>query len=252
MTAVSPSAHPASADGTAPQLVTVRVAALRADEQRRGAHRPDGHPDPSREHARRPQPHLVCLGPSAADADGHAFLGRTVAVHRQHVRRRTMHRTGRAAVRTSRLVPVAEQVLALARADVDQGVGPEAERGLQPLQHVIRPLAERHPRRELGLPRLEHSCGPRLRHARDAERKPKLVSFLGGQLASRRDRSDWLRSRSNPRTQCRGSSAAARAPCDECEPLERVAGDLSSDACALLEDTESGAGASNPSIAENG
>ena len=250
MTAVSPSAHPASADGTAAQLVAVRVAALGADEQRRGAHRPDGHPCPSRKHARGPQPHLVRLGLSAADADGHALSGSPVAVRRHHVRRWHSHRAGGADVQTAWLVPVAEHVLGTARADVDQGVGLEAERGLQPLQHIIGSLAERHPRRELRLPRLEHPRGPRLRHARKAEREPKLVSFLGGQLASRRDRSDWPRTRSNPRTQCPGSRAAARAPCDECEPLERAGGGLSSD--ARVPDAESGAGASNASFPENG
>ena len=196
MAAVSPSAHPASADGAAAQLVAVRVAALRADEQRRGAHGPDGHPCAAREHACRPQSHLVRLGPSAVDADGRGLLGGPLAVRGHHVRRRDAHRTGRTGVRTPRLVLVTEHVSTAARAHVDQRVRLEAERGLQPLQHVLGPLAERHPRGELSLPRVEHPCGPCLRHARDAEREPKLVSFLGGQLASRRDRSNRPRSRS--------------------------------------------------------
>jgi hypothetical protein len=100
-----------------------------------------------------------------------------------------VHRTRRAGVRASSLVAMAEHVRVAARADVDEGVGLETERGLQALEHVIGTLTERHPRRELRLPGLEYSRRPRLRHASKTERETKLVSFLGGQLASRAERS---------------------------------------------------------------
>jgi hypothetical protein len=84
---------------------------------------------------------------------------------------------------------MAQHVRAAARADVDEGVGPETEGCLQALEHVLGTLPESHPRRELRLSCLEDSRRPRLRHAGETKRETKLVSFLGGQLASHRERS---------------------------------------------------------------
>ncbi len=185
MTAISSGAHPPGTDRTVTELVPVRVATLRADEQTRRARRPDPRPDSSsREHARRPQPHLVRLGFSAAHAGGDPLLADPVRVHRHDVR--SMHRTGRAGVRAASLVAMAQNVRVAARADVDQGVGLETEGRLQALEHVIGTLAQSHPRRELRLPCLEYPRRSRLRHAGETKRETKLVSFLGGQLASHR------------------------------------------------------------------
>jgi|GEM_PF-471241 hypothetical protein len=222
MTSVSPGPHPSATDGAATELVTVRVPTLRADEYRRRAHRRERHPRASRQHARRTKADLVGLGLATADAAGRPLLGRSVPVRRQDVRRWARHRTGRARVRAPSLVAVAEHVPAASRAGIDQRVGLEAEGRLQPLEHVIGTLAQRHPRRELGLPRVEHSRRSCLRHARETECQPKLVSFLGGQTRlTQGTGASWPRTPSNPRGQCRGPGRSARAQCDECEPLER-------------------------------
>ena len=84
---------------------------------------------------------------------------------------------------------MAQHVRVAARADVDEGVGPEAEGRLQALKHVVGTLPESHPRRELRLSCLEYPRRPRLRHAGKPKRETKFVSFLGGQLASYRERS---------------------------------------------------------------
>lgn len=117
---------------------------------------------------------------------------------------------------------MAQHVRVTARADVDERVGPETERRLQALEHVIGTLAERHPRGELRLSRFEHPGGPRLRHASKAERETKLVSFLGGQLASRAERSTSAPLPVELARTMRASSRSVLARRDECEPLERA------------------------------
>jgi hypothetical protein len=117
---------------------------------------------------------------------------------------------------------MAQHVRVAARADVDEGVGPETEGRLQALKHVIGTLPESHPRRELRLSCLEYPRRPRLRHAGKPKRETKFVSFLGGQLASHRERSISAPPQSNSRRQCRASSHSAFARRGECEPLERA------------------------------
>ena len=67
-------------------------------------------------------------------------------------RRRQMHRARGTERRPPGLVPVAEHVSDPTRTAVNQCVGTESERGLEPRQHVLRTLPQRHPRRELRLP----------------------------------------------------------------------------------------------------
>jgi hypothetical protein len=66
---------------------------------------------------------------------------------------------------------VAQHVVAPARTDFNESIRVKPERRFQTLKHVVWTLSERHPRRELGLPRVEHLGRTGLRHAREAERK---------------------------------------------------------------------------------
>ena len=212
VTAVATATHPAVALRTAVELVTVRVAALRADEDRPRAGRAERHADPAREHPRGPQAHLVRLGPSAAHAGGLTLLPAPVPVHRHHGRRRHAHRARSARRGAARLVVVAQKISAVARAGVHQGFGAEPERRLQPPHHVFRALSQRHPCRELGLARLEDLRRTGLRHARDSEGETQLVSFLGGQRSSRWARSDVARGPVEFRARRMTRHLAARTP----------------------------------------
>jgi hypothetical protein len=99
------------------------------------------------------------------------FLGAPVAVRHEDVRGEYPRRAGRAGISASRLVPVAQQVVAAARTDFDESIRVKPECRFQTLKHVVWALPERHPRRKLRLPRVEHFRRTGLRHAREAERK---------------------------------------------------------------------------------
>jgi len=66
---------------------------------------------------------------------------------------------------------VAEHVAAPAWTDFDEGIGLKPERRFQTLKHVVRAFPQRHPRRKLRLPRVEHLCRTGLGHAREPQRK---------------------------------------------------------------------------------
>ena len=66
---------------------------------------------------------------------------------------------------------MAQHVVAAAWTGFDKSIRVKPERRFQTLKHVVWTLPERHPRRELGLPRVEHLGRTGLRHAREAERK---------------------------------------------------------------------------------
>jgi hypothetical protein len=64
-----------------------------------------------------------------------------------------------------------QHVVAAARTDFDESIGVKPECRFQTLKHVVWALPERHPRRQLRLPRVEHLRRAGLRHAREAECK---------------------------------------------------------------------------------
>jgi len=214
MAAIAPGTHPAAAGWAAVKLVPMRIPALGADEQRRRV--PAGRDGDSRapgQHPRGSQSDLVCLRPPAAHADRPRPITVLHAVHRPWTGhgRRHVHRARGTERRPSGLVPVAEHVPASTGTPVDQRVGAEPERGLEPRQHIVRTLPQRHPRRELRLPCAEHARRPRLGDSRQPKSQAQLVSLVDGQRASQGAGAPARRPlQSSGPGECRDATAAVR------------------------------------------